>query len=172
MVPVCRMVPCQVCDPCTGCCHTVCHPVTEMQAVCRTVMQTVPVQREVTVNVCTYHNEVRHATRLVCENVARTREVTVNVYSTKTQKRESHYTAYECVARTREVTANVVSYKPVARQGHRTVVHYETVMETVNTTEYYCEMVAYPTTVRVPVYASGCGGCGGGDAAGYGRGGC
>ena len=37
-VAVCRTVPCEVVDPCTGCCYTVCRRVTEMQTVMKSVV--------------------------------------------------------------------------------------------------------------------------------------
>ncbi len=131
-VPVCRVVPVKVVDPCSGCCYTVCKRVTEMQTVTCTVMKPVPQTREVTINVCSYKAEEKTGTRQVCETVPQTREVTVNV----------------------------CNYKPVERTGTRKRLVCETVKETVDVTQTYCEMESYQTTIRVPTGACGDSGCG------------
>src|SRR5262249_39170599 len=68
-VPVCRMVAECVTDPCTGCTRTVCRPVTTMQRVRCTVMQSVPEQKEITVPVCNWKpvEQTREVRRIVCD---------------------------------------------------------------------------------------------------------
>jgi len=127
-VPVCRSVPCQVCDPCTGCCYTSCKQVTEWQSVRTVVYRPVAQTRDVTVNVCSYRQEQRTGT----------------------------YTVHEMQPRSRKVTVNVVTCKPVERETTVNRVVCRAVTETVNVTQAYCEMVPYQCTVRVPV-AVGCG---------------
>jgi hypothetical protein len=73
-------------------------------------------------------------------------------------------TVCETVPQTREVTVNVTTMQPVQRTGTRLRVVQETVQETVNVTQTYCERVPYTYTVRVPVgggYGAGAG-CSGG----------
>lgn len=48
----CRLVPCKVCDPCTGCCHTCCRAETYVEKVKCTVYKCRPVTQDVTVKVC------------------------------------------------------------------------------------------------------------------------
>ena len=122
-VPVCRAVSEQVTDPCTGECKTVCRKVTELQEVRSVVSRLVPQTREVTVNVTTMQAQQRTGTRTVCESVPQTRTVTVNVTTLQAQQ----------------------------RTGTRQRVVQETVQETVNVTQTYCETVPYTYTVRVPV---------------------
>lgn len=64
-----RMVPVCVTDPCTGCTHTCCKPECYTQTVTCTVMEQVPVQKEISVRVCSYHQEQRtcNVTRCVPE---------------------------------------------------------------------------------------------------------
>jgi hypothetical protein len=65
----CRMVPVSCTDPCTGCTYTCCKPETYTQKVTCTIMEQVPVQKEITVRVCHYHPEERsyNITRCVPE---------------------------------------------------------------------------------------------------------
>jgi hypothetical protein len=56
------------------------------------------------------------------------------------------------VPRTREVVENVTTMQEVERVGTRRKTVEETVQETVNVTETYCEVVPVTTTVRVPVW--------------------
>jgi hypothetical protein len=57
----------------------------------------------------------------------------------------------ETVPQTREVVVNVTTMQPVQRTGTRLRVVQETVQETVNVTQTYCETVPYTYTVRVPI---------------------
>lgn len=68
-VVTCCTVPVQCCDPCTGCCYTVCKEVPCVQKVQRTVWECVPVQKEYMVKVCSYVPKVcTYETRkVVCE---------------------------------------------------------------------------------------------------------
>jgi hypothetical protein len=58
-IACCRQVPVCVTDPCTGCSRTCFKPEFYTRKVCCTEFETVPVQREVCVRVCTYRPEVR-----------------------------------------------------------------------------------------------------------------
>src|SRR5262249_6985620 len=77
-VPVCRTVRVACCDPC-GRVHYTCQRVTEMQEVCRTVVNRIPVEREVVVSRIVCDTEKRKGVRAVCEMVRGEREVNVNV---------------------------------------------------------------------------------------------
>jgi hypothetical protein len=124
----------------------------------------VPQTREVTVNVTTLQPQLRTGTRTVTEMVPQTREVTVNVTTLQPQQRTGTRTVTEMVSQTREVTVNVTTLQPQQRTGTRTRLVPETVQETVNVTQAYCEMVPYTYTVRVPVggaWGGGAAGCGG-----------
>jgi hypothetical protein len=179
-VPVCRRVPYECVDPCTGCAYTAWRTVTETKTVhgvvnkrvpqtrevtvnvcsyrheertvMRTVCESVPRTRQVTVNVCHFENREQTGTRTLCETVPRTREVTVNVCHYETRERTATRNVCETVPHTREVTLSVVSFKPVERTGTRKRHVYETVQETVQVPETYCVMVPYTKTVRVPVH--------------------
>src|SRR5262249_2692255 len=65
----CRMVPVCCTDPCTGCSYTSCKPEYVTHRVKSCVMEAVPEQREITVNVCSYRPEERTfpVHRVVCE---------------------------------------------------------------------------------------------------------
>ncbi|HXG13397.1 MAG TPA: hypothetical protein VNK04_26805 [Gemmataceae bacterium] len=65
----CRMVPVTCTDPCTGCTYTSCRPEYVTHRVKCVVMEAVPEQREITVNVCSYRPEQRTfpVHRVVCE---------------------------------------------------------------------------------------------------------
>jgi len=56
-------------DPCTGCTHTVCKPVTYVEQVKCTVWENHPLEKEVTVKVCSYKTEEKtyQSTHRVCE---------------------------------------------------------------------------------------------------------
>ncbi len=62
-VTCCRMVAVPVTDPCTGCVTMCCKPQTFVQKVSCTVHDCVPVQKEYTVNVCSYTPQVREYER-------------------------------------------------------------------------------------------------------------
>lgn len=68
-VTTCQMVPVCVTDPCTGCTHTCCKPVTCVQKVRCTVLECVPEQREICVRCCSYRQETRNiqCRRVYCE---------------------------------------------------------------------------------------------------------
>jgi len=155
-VPVCRMVSTQCVDPCTGCCRTVCQPVTEWQTVKHTVMTRVPQTQEVTVNVCRYQTEQRTVNQTVSEVVPVTRQVTVNVCKYQTEQRTGTRLVSELVPQTREVTVNVCRWQAVERTGttHRTVC--EIVPEKVKQTVSEVVMVPYTYTTTVCVPASCC----------------
>jgi len=152
-VPVCLTVPCVECDPCTGCCHTVCRKVMTTQTVTKTVMRSVPVQQEVTVNVCTYKPEERHGVRLECRTIEVPQDVVVNVCTYKSEQR--HGVRLECqnVMRSKDVEVNVVSCKRVERHGVRREMVCEWKTERAPVVETYCEMVPHKTKVRVAVPA-------------------
>src|SRR5262249_2229265 len=120
-VPVCRMVPTSVVDPCTGCTKTVCQPVSELRQVRSVVMQSLPQTREVMVNVCNYQTEMRQGRRVVYHMVPQTREVMVNVCNYQTETRQGTRTVCEMVPQTREVMVNVCNYQTETRQGIRYV---------------------------------------------------
>lgn len=68
-VTCCRMVPVCCADPCTGCTYTCCKPETYVQTVTCTIMEQVPVQKQIAVRVCSYHPEQRtcNVTRCIPE---------------------------------------------------------------------------------------------------------
>ena len=70
----CRRVPVCCTDPCTGCTRRCCQTETFTQKVTCTVYDCVPVQKEVTVKVCSYKTEQRtvECRRVVCECVPET----------------------------------------------------------------------------------------------------
>jgi hypothetical protein len=103
---------------------------------------------------------------LVARLVPQSREVTVNVTTMQAVQRTGTRTVCETVPQTREVTVKVTTMQAVQRTGTRSRVVQETVQETVNVTQTYCEMVLYTYTVRVP--AAGAFGEGAGTAEGAG----
>jgi hypothetical protein len=70
--PVTTMVPTIVQDPCTGCCYTVCKPVTTLQQCTKTFMAPVQVPQQFTVKVCQMVPVERtiEERRTVCDTVA------------------------------------------------------------------------------------------------------
>jgi len=150
-VAVCRPVTYTVVDPCTGCCHTVCCKVTEMQTVMKSVVRSVPSQQEVTVNVCHYEEQERKGTRTVCETVPVPGEVTVNVCRYEEQERKGTRLVCENVIKTREIEVNVVSCKQVEHKGTRKQLVCEWETKKMPFVETYCVTVPYQTKVRVAV---------------------
>jgi len=122
-VPVCRMVPTQCVDPCTGCAYTVCRPVTVMQPVTQYVSRLQPYTQKVTVNVCTYVPSRQKAFRLESSMVPK--KVTYEV--------------------------NVVQCNQVERKGVAVQYYCDTVEDTVEQPVTTCEMVQVRVRVRVPV---------------------
>jgi len=185
-VTVYRRIPVPVVD-CCGCCRMTCQTVTEVVPVRSVVMQRVAQNREIMVNVCNYRTEERAGAYTTYETVAAEREVVVNVCRYRNEERAGSYTTYETVAAEREVVVNVCRYRNEERVANRiecytvteeqeymvNVVSYvsvprsykvkrlvcNTVAEQVVYTQSYCEMEAYPTTVRVPVPVPCCSPC-------------
>jgi hypothetical protein len=181
-VTSCHMVASFAIDPCTGCCIRVCTPCVTTQQVCRTIMERIPVTREVTENVCRYVPVEKEGVRTVCEAVPSVQEVTVNVCRLVPVEKEGVRTVCESVPETQEVVVNVVRCVPVEKEGSRTIcetvpelreftvnvttynkvekqgtrkrIVCEWVEEVVPVTETYCEMVPYTTTVNVPCVPS------------------
>ncbi|MCI0457998.1 MAG: hypothetical protein L0Z62_13625 [Gemmataceae bacterium] len=65
----CQYVPVTCCDPCTGCCRTICVPQTVCHKVKVTVYQPHYDKKEIMVDVCTYQEKVHEGTyeRVRCE---------------------------------------------------------------------------------------------------------
>jgi hypothetical protein len=68
-VPCTVMVPYTAVDKCTGCEYTACKPQVVMRKVCCVVLENHPIQKQVTVPVCTYRpvQETVPCCRMVCE---------------------------------------------------------------------------------------------------------
>ncbi len=178
-VSSCHMVASVCCDPCTGCCISVCRPVMTTCAVQRVIMESVPVQHEVTEHVCRLVPVQKEGVRTVCETVPVTQEVTVNVCKLVPVEKEGVRTVQETVPvtqevtvnvcklvpvektgtrlvcetipETREYTVNVTTYNRVEKQGVRKRLVCEWVEEVVPVTQTYCEMVPYTHVINVPV---------------------
>jgi hypothetical protein len=159
-VTTCHMVPVSCCDPCTGCCHTVCQPQVCTVPVTCTVWECVPVQEAVQVPVCSYRTEyyTQPYTCTVWECVPSQKAVTVPVCSYKNEYYTQPVTStvWECVPVQKDYWVTVCSYHPEQRQAEcrRVVCEYQ--QETVWHREWYCVTVPYQTMVRVPVYTPVC----------------
>jgi hypothetical protein len=139
----------------------------------RPVFHTETVKQTCTILVPEYHNEKRVVTyfrsvprEIECEAL-RCRAIPVTVcdpctgcqYTTcryETYVEKVKRTVLECVPEPREITVRVCSYRPqeMTYDVRRVVCEWKT--ETVVRKQYYCEMVPYQTTVRVPVCVPVC----------------
>jgi len=151
MVPVCRTVRVACCDPCDPCGRVryTCQRVTEMQEVCRTVCNRIPVEREVVVNRTICELEKRKGERTVCELVRGEREVNVNVCSFRQEERQGVRQVCLIVPQQREEVVNVVTCERVERVGERQV--YTCVTEDVKRKVKVNQPIAVETVERVPV---------------------
>jgi len=182
-VAVTRCVACTVVDSC-GCCHVVYKPVCEMQTVKHTVMKSVPVNTEVTVNVCkvvaTEKKGKRPVTRLVEKNREETvnvvscvlvkdkvdvmvnrmsevsEDVTVNVCKNVWVEEKGTQRVCKLVEKNREETVNVVSYKQVEKEGVRKYTECTWAAEKSKVKQSRCIMVPVQTVIKCPVYGPAC----------------
>jgi hypothetical protein len=120
-VTTCNMVPCSVCDPCTGCCYTVCKPVTSVQAVRTVVNRCVPQVRMVDVQVCTYQRVAKQGVYTAYECIPVNKEAMVDVVSYKQVEKKGEAVVHECVAVNKEAMVDVVSCKQVEKKGEAVV---------------------------------------------------
>jgi hypothetical protein len=158
MVPVCRTIRVACCDPCDPCGRVryTCQRVTEMQEVCRTVCNRIPVEREVVVNRTICEAQQRKGERTVCELVRGERDVNVNVCSFRQEQRQGVRQVCNFVPEEREEVVNVVTCERVERVGERQV--YTCVVEDVKRKVKVNQPIAVETVERVPVcvYTSYC----------------
>jgi hypothetical protein len=157
-VPVCTMSYCSVCDPCSGCCYTVCHPVTTWKTVHSTVYECVPAYKDVTIDVVTYKQVPRPGVQTVYECVPVPYDYVVNVVSCKLVPKPGMRTVYECVPRSRDVLVDVVNYQKVEKTAWVSYYVCEYVPKPTVVRQAYCVMQPYQYTVKVPVCVPvGCG---------------
>lgn len=97
-----KMVPVTCTDPCTGCCYTVCKPQCYTVKVKQIVCDLVPEQKEIVVNVCSYHPEER---TIQCKRC-------VIDYKPETVVRK----VYECIKVPYQTTVKVAVCTPVVCQ--------------------------------------------------------
>jgi len=182
-VAVTRCVACTVVDSC-GNCHVVSKPVCEMQTVKHTVMRSVPVNTEVTVNVAkvvaTEKKGKKPVTRLVEKNREETvnvvscqlvkekvdvmvnkmsevsEEVTVNVCQTVWVEEKGTQKVCRLVERSKEETVNVVSFNNVEKEGTHKFTVCTWAPEKTRVKQHRCIMVPVQTVIKCPVYGPAC----------------
>jgi len=178
-VNVTRCVACQVVDSC-GNCHIVYRPVCEPQTVKHTVMKSVPVESEITVNVCKVVSTEKKGKRNETTWVEKSKEETVNVVSCqlvkemvevtvnkmtevsedvtvnvcKTEWVEEKGTQKVCkwVEKSKEETVNVVSFNNVEKEGVRKWKECTWTAEKTKVKQTRCVMVPVQTVIKCPVY--------------------
>jgi len=119
-VNVTRCVACQVVDSC-GNCHIVYRPVCEQQTVKHTVMKSVPVESEITVNVCKVVGTEKKGKRNETTWVEKSKEETVNVVSCQLVKETVEVTVNRMSEVSEDVTVNVCRTDWVEEKGTQKV---------------------------------------------------
>jgi hypothetical protein len=134
---VCRMVPVQMVDECTGCTYTCCKPETVKQKVKCTVYECKEAKKDIVVKVC--HHE------------AQEREYKVRRIVPETVKQKVKCTVYECKEAKKDIVVRVCHHEEQIREYKVKRIIPECVQETVDTVRRYCVMQPYQTTVKVAV---------------------